>query len=214
MEIHGIPGSLVELLRPVEGSARNSSLYPKSFEELWNMGDIGRIVQRARGFYDKRNIAFNYSAARGVIGEYRFLSDFRRFFSDFDSHVFNNCRLDNTTDEAGGSGFESYPDHLILSRNGFVYVETKNWIREYAEKHKARIKSQIDATMRNIRLYFKDRWVSSIPIPVLYDAEGTIETDGIRVVRDVSELKKFLSGDSIKEHDKILNILSGLCKGS
>ncbi len=212
MKINGIPGSLAELLKPVEDSARLSSLYPADFDALWNMGSIGIIVQRIEEMYKRRKVNFNHFTARGVIGEYRFLSEFKRFFPNLDAYVFNNCRINNTTEEVSGDGLASYPDHLVLSRKGFVYVETKNWTREYAEKHQIHIKKQIDATMRNIKFYFGNHGVTSMPVPVLYDAAGSIDVNGVRVIRKVSELGEFFNGDFDSEHDRIFEVLSEATK--
>lgn len=212
MEINGIPGSLAELLKPVEDGARLSSFYPENFDALWNMGDIGRIVQRIEEMYKRKGVNFNHFTARGSIGEYRFLSEFRRFFPDLDVCVFNNCRINNTTEDVSGGGLASYPDHLILSRKGFVYVETKNWTKEYAEKHQIHIKKQLDATMRNIKIYFGNHSITSMPVPALYDAAGSIDVKDVCVIRKVSELGEFFNGDFAAEHDRIFEVLSEATK--
>ncbi len=214
MEIYGIPGSLTELLKPVENGARLRGIYPVDFDALWNMGSIGRVVQRIEESYKIMGIKFNHITARGAIGEYRFLDEARTFFSGSDLHIFNNCRFNCETDEVSGLGLESYPDHLILSRNGFVYVETKNWTKKYAEKHKTEIKEQIDLTLRNMDFYFRNMGISSVPMPILYDAAGSIDINGVRVVRKVSDLSEFLNGKIVAEHDRIFEVLLEAAKSA
>jgi len=178
------------------------------------MGDIGNIVQKVRKLYKRREIPFNYLIAKGVIGEYGFLEGVKKFFFDVDGHVFNNCRFNNETSEAGGVGLESYPDHLLLTRTGFLYVETKNWTGEYAISRQREIRQQIETTMRNIKFYFRHCGVTSLPSAVLYDAEGTIDANGICVIRDVSKLKGFLSEGVVGDYERMLEILGGLCRNS
>lgn len=166
MEIHGLPGSLQELLKPVGGIMK----MPASINDI--QVDLGRFLEGTRRMYLKHGITYNFMAEEGAKAEFFFAVEMRRLYRE-EGHLFNNCRISNEYEDASGGGASgmglvSYPDHLIVTPHSFLYVESKRWKNPPEEMQKAAFR-QMEHTFKNICFFLEQEEVAEEPEPFLYD---------------------------------------------
>ncbi len=181
MEIHGLPGSLQELLKPVGSTMK----MPASIDDI--QVDLGRFLGGTRKMYMKQGIAYNFMAEEGAKAEFFFAAEMRRLYRE-EGHLFNNCRISNECEQASGMGLVSYPDHLIVTPHSFLYVESKRWKKPPEEMQKAAFR-QVEHTLKNICFFLEQEEVAEEPEPFLYDDLKSFSVAGkYPVVRHPREL--------------------------
>ncbi|MBI4150027.1 NERD domain-containing protein [Candidatus Woesearchaeota archaeon] len=185
MIIHGIPGSLVELLKPVRHKAEQRGLFPHDYKALEHMGDIGRVVERMKRLYEGESFPLsNHILDYGIIAENRFIEDIKYYLRNQEGHLFNNAEISCQDEGFSGVGLTVHPDHLLVMPQVFFYIETKNWTPAYLNRKGKRegVKAQMDHTKTIMRSAFP----ADIPVPraFLYDHRGSFQRqlDGYEVI--------------------------------
>ncbi len=170
MHIHGLPGSVQELLKPLHWRD-----HPRSIEDITS--DPGRYLQSIREEYYRKGLPYDPRLAEGARAEWYLASELRRLLYRQEGHIFNNAKISNENEQASGFGLTSYPDHLILTPGCFLYVETKRWKTPSREMIDLAF-AQVESTARNIRQYLSCRGFQHHPLPFLYDDLGTFPVKG------------------------------------
>lgn len=187
MEIHGIPGSLQELLKPLKGSI----LPLKHIDDI--QGDFGSYLASLRRYYRRKHIPYSIMLEEGAKGEYYLMRELQRLLHQQEGHLFNQLRISNEDETCAGYGLNSYPDHLMITPYSFTYIETKRW-RKPEKKMIQDVVTQMQGTLKNLERYLAHQNFSIRPAPVLYDDLGTFpETGPYPVIRSPRELVQQLS---------------------
>ncbi len=185
MEIHGLPGSLQELLKPACGIMK----MPASIDDI--QVDLGRFLGETRRIYMRQGTAYNFMAEEGAKAEFFFAAEMRRLYRE-EGHLFNNCRISNECEQASGMGLVSYPDHLIVTPHSFLYVESKRWKKPPEEMQKAAFR-QVEHTLKNICFFLEQAGIEEKPDAFLYDDLRSFSVAGkYPVVRHPRELCRHL----------------------
>lgn len=212
-----MPGSLEKLLQPIKEVAERRQLFPHSFEELQRQGDIGNYLIKLRRIY-LQGLAkqpYNELAVQGVKAEYHLASALKMELYQVEGCLFNNPHIDLRDDQIKGVGLSSFPDHLLITRNCFLYLESKNWSKKYLHgqeyKRKADIARQIELTQSHLSYFLQERGIAARPEALIYDHQGTLgENIGkVRVIWKVGEIAQIVKDNSgqMPEYQKIVEEL-------
>ncbi|MDO8655689.1 MAG: nuclease-related domain-containing protein [Nanoarchaeota archaeon] len=239
MEIIGIPGSLENILKPVREIAERRQLFPHNFEQLQRQGDIGHYLAKIKQIYQQElaKKPYNRLLEPGIKAEYYLASELKMKLHEMDGYLFNNPSIDIRDNQVKGVGLSSFPDHLLITRNRFLYLETKNWSKEYlavnGEKKKAEINQQVELTQKHLARFLMERGIEARPTAVVYDHQGTLgESIGrLRVAHRVTEIAQMVISspsavvddiagvfdeenvkDSIREYQSIVDVFRRLYK--
>ncbi len=217
MEVLGIPGSLEKLLQPIKDIAERRQIFPHSFEELQKHGDIGNYLIRLYRTYLQglTEQPYNESAMQGTKAEYHLASTLKMGLYQIEGCLFNNPPIDLRDDKIKGVGLSSFPDHLLITRNCFLYLETKNWSKKYLNGHeyerKREIAQQVERTQIHLAHFLQERGIAARPEALIYDHQGTLgESIGkVKVIWRVGELVQKVkeSSHQIPEYQKIVEEL-------
>lgn len=220
MKVISIPGSLEQLLKPVQERAVQVRLFPHSFEQLWHYGAIGSYLQKIQNIYQQGHPRKKYNIMReqGVKAEYYLASELKLRLNQIEGYLFNNPKIIIGGDYAGGLGLTSFPDHIVLTEHCFLYIETKNWSKEYlavnGEEKKTEIARQIELTQKHLSDFLQEGKIAAPPEALVYDHQRTLgESIGkIKVVSDIGEIVKVVTSnqDSVMEYQKIVEMFMKL----
>lgn len=217
MKVLGIPGSLEILLQPVQEIAERRQLFPHDFETLLRQGDVGHYLAKIKRIY-RQGLAkkpYNRLIEQGVKAEYYLASELRRELHAIEGYLFNNFSIDIRDDQVKGVGLSSFPDHLLITRNSFMYIETKNWSWEYLvideNEKKAEITQQVEMTQKHLAHFLQEQGIKARPEVLVYDHQRTLgERIGkVKVAGDVGEIVQMVrnSHDSVPEYQKMVDVL-------
>ncbi len=220
MNVLGIPGSLEQLLQPVKERAVRNGLFPHSFEQLWHLGNIGIYLQKIKRMYQQEHTGkrYNVLAESGAKAEYYLASELKLRLNQVEGYLFNNPQIIIGGKDAHGVGLTSFPDHILLTEHCFLYLETKNWSKEYleanGEEKKNEIARQIGLTQQHLNDFMQERGIKARPEALIYDHQGTLgERIGkIKVIGDIGEVVQMVknSQDSVTEYQEIVEVFMKL----
>lgn len=195
MIVHGLPGSLVELLKPVRQSAEKQGLYPADFAEL-QKASLNDLIKQIHDIYRQENTIYSFNHERGTEGEFHFVSVVSSQVNE--GHLFNN--MGGIPPGYGSGGLLLFPDHVLLTPTTFLYVETKNWTANYMERNKARnkegVRNQMNNTLDTIVTYLRHEGFDVVASCFLYDHGKVFNRvlEGHTVWEDPREAVAFLQG--------------------
>lgn len=204
MEIHGLPGSLQGLLKPVSSAVSRVMPLPTSIDDI--QMDLGRFLEGVRRIYTKEGIAYNFPAEEGAKAEFIFATEMRWLYRQ-EGHLFNNCRISNEYEDASGEGASgfglvSYPDHLIVTPHSFLYVESKRW-RKPTEEMQCDAFRQIEHTLKNICFFLEQAGIEEQPQAFLYDDRGSFSVaEKYPIIRHPREVCQRLQKAAERENRK------------
>lgn len=220
MKVLGLPGSLEQLLQPVKERAVRSGLFPPSFEHLWRLGDIGPYLQKIKRMYQQEQAGrrYNLLAESGAKAEYYLASELKLRLNQREGYLFNNPKIIMGGDDAHGVGLTSFPDHIVLTEHCFLYLETKNWSKEYlaanGKEKKNEIARQIGLTRQHLHGFMQERGIEARPEVLVYDHQRTLgeHIGKIKVVGEIAEIVQIVTGgqDAVGEYQKIVEELKGV----
>ena len=216
MNIVGLPGSLVQLLKPIAQPTQQQHLFPSSFEALRCMGDIGRVLEKIRHIYQREGKInlYNLMAERGTKAEFYFATELAKELAGVEGYIFNNVSISLQTEHVAGVGLTVFPDHLIVMPNAFLYVENKSWSRAYLqlqrEKKKAQVWEQLEGTLKIISMYLNHNSLPLSPKAYLYDDQGSFGRNcpGCTVIekpREIADIILRESNSSLAEYQALVN---------
>ncbi len=217
MNIEGLPGSLVQLLKPIALPAQKQHLFPRNFAALHSLGDIGRVLENIRRVYQQEGKIhlYNRMAEQGTKAEFYFATELAQELSGVEGYIFNNVSISLQTEHVAGVGLTVFPDHLIVMPNSFLYVENKSWSRAYLqlqrEKKKAQIREQLEGTLKIISMYLNNHSLHLSPPAYLYDDQGSFGRDcpGCTVVekpREIADIALRENNSSPSEYRALVSL--------
>ena len=219
MIVRSVPGSLVELLKPVEKTARQWNLFPKHYEDLRQMSDIGQLLTQIRRMYQQEKKICSRLLEQGAKGEYYLATELQVRLHQQEGYLFNNTKITLNHELVGGLGTTAFPDHLIVTPHCFLYVETKNWNKEYFSRNEPEKKKETAWQMRETRKrivdYLKDRHIRTVPELFLYDHAVTFHRrlENIPVIESPQEIVDVItaarSGSPLDKYAEIVQAFGG-----
>lgn len=152
---------------------------------------------------------------QGVKAEYHLASTLKMELHHVEGYLFNNLHIDLRDDRIRGLGLSSFPDHLLLTRNCFLYIETKNWSKKYLEKHESERKKeiawQLERTQSHLGYFLRERGIAARPEALIYDHQRTLgdSIGKVKIVWRMGELVQKVkeSSHQIPEYQKIVEEL-------
>ena len=190
-------------------------LLPQNFEQLQQQGDIGNYLMKIRRIYQQglARSPCDELSVQGAKAEYYLAAELKRELRGMEGYLFNHLPLDIRDHQVSGPGLSSFPDHLLVTRNHFLYIETMNWSKNYLagqeQKCKTEIAQQVELTQRHLARLLKEKEIKARPEAYIYDHQGTLggSIERIKVISRIGELVLMIrdSQDSLAEYQKIID---------